>query len=169
MKTAIIGGKIRTNEYQKLAARTLIDKPDIPLSPEETMIIWTAIGLAGEAGEVVDDIKKSIFHRHGLDHTRLQKEIGDVLWYVAALCTTLGLDMETIMHQNIEKLKKRYPNGYSSEDSQKRIDIEKYFKIKSSHEYYIGVCTESGKNDVLEEEPDVTFVEISKEEFRNFE
>lgn len=114
---------MRANEYQELAARTLIDEPDVPLTPHETMIIWNAVGLAGETGEVVDDIKKSIFHRHGIDYTRLSKEIGDVLWYVAALCTTLSLDMESIMSENIEKLMKRYPDGYNSDDSKKRVDI----------------------------------------------
>jgi len=123
-KQILIGGKIAANEYQKLAARTLIDKPDTPLTPNETMIIWNAIGLAGEAGEVVDTLKKAIFHRHGLNQEQLTKELGDVLWYVAALCTTLGINMEDVMNQNIEKLKKRYPNGYSSEDSQKRIDVK---------------------------------------------
>lgn len=116
-KTILIGGKMRANEYQKLAARTLIDEPDVPLSGHETMIIWNAVGLAGEAGEVVDHIKKGIFHRHGLDLDKLEKEIGDVLWYVAALCTKLNIDMESVMQKNIDKLIARYPNGYSSEDS----------------------------------------------------
>lgn len=116
-KNIIIGGKIRANDYQKLAARTLIDKPDIPLSDDETMIIWNAIGLAGESGEVVDSIKKMIFHRHGLNIEQLEKELGDVLWYVAALCTKLDIDMESVMQKNIDKLIARYPNGYSSENS----------------------------------------------------
>jgi NTP pyrophosphatase (non-canonical NTP hydrolase) len=116
-KRCLIGGKMRANEYQKLAARTLIDKPDRQITNNEIMIIWNAIGLAGEAGEVVDTIKKAIFHQHGLNQTELTKEIGDVLWYVAALCTKLGIDMETVMQQNIDKLLARYPNGYSSQDS----------------------------------------------------
>lgn len=110
-------------EYQKLAARTLIDKPDFEISDREIMAIWDAIGLAGEAGEVADHIKKGVFHQHGIDLEKLQKEIGDVLWYAAALCTTLGMDMSEVMQANIEKLKVRYPNGYSSTDSQKRVDV----------------------------------------------
>ena len=46
-----------------------------------------------------------------------------MLWYASALCTTLGLDMGEIMQANIEKLKVRYPNGYSSADSQQRVDV----------------------------------------------
>ena len=112
------------DEYQKLAARTLIDKPDFEISDCEIMAVWDAIGLAGESGEVVDHIKKGVFHQHGIDIPKLANELGDVLWYVAALCTTLGLDMDAIMRANIEKLKLRYPNGYNSFDSQKRVDME---------------------------------------------
>jgi len=108
---------MKANDYQELASRTLIDAPDIPLSDRETMIVWNAIGLAGEAGEVVDHIKKGIFHRHGLNLEQLEKELGDVLWYVAALCTKLDINIEDVMKKNIDKLIARYPNGYSSEDS----------------------------------------------------
>lgn len=111
------------NEYQKLAARTLIDRPDFEISDRDIMTVWDAIGLAGEAGEVAEHIKKGVFHQHGIDSEKLSKEIGDVLWYAAALCTTLGLDLSEIMQANIEKLKHRYPNGYSSADSLKRVDI----------------------------------------------
>lgn len=109
-------------DYQKAAARTLIDKPDREITGGELMIVWCAVGLAGEAGEVVDNIKKAIFHQHGLNQTELAKEIGDVLWYVAGLCTTLGIDMGQVMQENIDKLLKRYPNGYNPGDSKNRID-----------------------------------------------
>lgn len=105
------------NDYQKLAARTLIDSPERPLTDGEIMIVWCAIGLAGEAGEVVDNIKKAIFHRHGLNQGQLQKELGDVAWYLAGLCTKLGFSLEDVMRQNIDKLMERYPDGYSSEAS----------------------------------------------------
>ena len=111
------------NEYQRLAARTLIDKPDAIYTHQEIMAVWDAIGLAGEAGEVADHIKKGVFHQHGIDLPKLEKELGDTLWYVAALCTTLGLDLSEIMQANIEKLKLRYPNGYSPEDSKRRVDM----------------------------------------------
>lgn len=111
------------NKYQKLAARTLIDKPDFEISDIEIMTVWNALGLAGEAGEVADLVKKGVFHRHGLDVTKLEKEIGDVCWYLAALCTTLHLSLSDIMVANIEKLMVRYPNGYTSEDSLKRVDL----------------------------------------------
>lgn len=114
---------MKAKDYQVLASRTLIDKPGFEISDRDIMAVWDAIGLAGEAGEVVDHIKKGVFHQHGIDLQIIEKELGDTLWYVAAICTTLGLDMSKIMQENIEKLKLRYPNGYSSEDSKRRVDI----------------------------------------------
>ena len=111
-------------QYQILASRTLIDKPDFDISDNEIMIVWNAIGLAGEAGEVAELAKKGVFHQHGVDKSKFKKELGDCLWYIAALCTTLDLDMSEIMKENIEKLMVRYPNGYSSVDSIKRVDVK---------------------------------------------
>lgn len=113
---------MNANEYQRLAARTLIDKPDFELTPREMRIVWNTAGLNGEAGEIAELVKKGIFHKHGLDAGLLFKELGDLMWYVAALCTILNFDLEDVMGANIEKLQKRYPNGYSSEDSKRRAD-----------------------------------------------
>lgn len=110
------------NKYQKQAARTLIDSPDFDLLNTELMIIWNAIGLAGETGEILDHIKKGIFHEHGLDRDHLKEELGDVMWYIAGLCTKLGLDLDEVLAFNIKKLERRYPNGYSSEDSKNRVE-----------------------------------------------
>lgn len=112
------------NEYQLAAARTLIDKPDSVYSGADIMLVWNALGLAGEAGEVADTIKKAVFHQHGIDRDELIKELGDVLWYVAALCTKLDVPMSEVMERNIDKLKKRYPEGYNSADSQARTDVD---------------------------------------------
>ena len=114
---------MEASEYQKQAARTLIERPGFEILDRDIMAVWNALGLAGEAGEVADHIKKGVFHQHGIDLEKLKKEIGDTLWYLAALCTTLDLDMSSIMQANIEKLKVRYPNGYSSADSQRRVDL----------------------------------------------
>ena len=111
------------NHYQELAARTLVDRPDREISDREMMIVWEALGLAGEAGEVANHVKKGVFHGHGLDLEKLKNEIGDTLWYAAALCTTLGLDLSEIMQANVKKLEVRYPNGYNSEDSKRRVDV----------------------------------------------
>ena len=100
---------INANDYQQLAARTLIAEPgfDIP----------------GEAGEVAEHIKKGVFHQHGIDRDKLLKELGDVAWYLAALCTVLHADLGDVMQANIDKLRTRYPNGYASADSVRRVDV----------------------------------------------
>ena len=76
-----------------------------------------ALGLTGEAGEVADSIKKTIFHGHGLDLDGLVKELGDVCWYLALLCHAIDVPLEEVMTRNIEKLKKRYPEGFSESAS----------------------------------------------------
>lgn len=115
---------MNASEYQRRAARTLIDRPDFDISDRDIMLVWNAVGLAGEAGEVAEHIKKGVFHQHGVDTAKLAKEIGDVLWYAAALCTKAGLDMGDVMQANIDKLRLRYPDGYSSEDSKRRVDVQ---------------------------------------------
>lgn len=103
------------NEYQKLAMRT----SNKELSPDYHLING-ALGLAGESGEVADLVKKNWMQGHVLDLDHIAKELGDILWYVAETATAIGYDLDTIMHMNIEKLKERYPDGFSSERSQHR-------------------------------------------------
>ncbi len=104
------------NEYQKAAARTS-SRPITNLS-----IAVSEMGLAGEAGEVVDLLKKEIGHGHDADPEKLSKEIGDCLWYLADLATLHGLSLDEIAQGNIAKLLKRYPTGFSSEASRNRSE-----------------------------------------------
>jgi NTP pyrophosphatase (non-canonical NTP hydrolase) len=103
------------DEYQKLAARTLS-----PLATDGTLLAVTALGLTGEAGEVADLVKKHLGHGHPLDRAKVSAEVGDCLWYVAALCTVLDLDLSAVAEANIEKLRRRYPVGFSTERSLNR-------------------------------------------------
>lgn len=178
------------NEYQELAARTLIDKPGFAITDDEWRLIWGAIRLSAYAGAVAENVKKGVFHRHGvnramllsdlmhlieascamyqqkgyaglplndtevmqiwnliglvgeagevarsfgevyfsgdaaLDSASLAKELGDVMWYVAALCTKSELELGTVLEQNIEKLKRRYPHGFTAADSKNRVDVK---------------------------------------------
>lgn len=108
------------NNYQFAASRTLLAEPDAVYTSGELMLVWNAIGLAGETGEVNDIIKKVVFHRHEFDEAtrnKLIEELGDVLWYVAALCSKLDVTMSHVMRQNIAKLQTRYKNGYTSAES----------------------------------------------------
>lgn len=107
------------DEYQRLAARTLTGEFG---KPTRDMLSCVGLGLAGEAGEVVDHIKKHLHHGHDLDRAKLVKEAGDLLWYVAALATLLGEDMSEVARQNVAKLERRYPDGFSHEASRNRSD-----------------------------------------------
>jgi len=91
------------DRYQSDAARTLGDHPRE----------YGALSLAGETGEVVELIKKAVFHGKGLDLGKLSEELGDVLWSVAAIAEQNDLSLAEIAHSNIEKLTKRYPSGFT--------------------------------------------------------
>ena len=78
------------------------------------------LGLAGEAGEVCDLLKKELAHRRKVNS--YTEELGDVLWYVSALAFACGTSLREVAKANVDKLRKRYPNGYSHEASAKRAD-----------------------------------------------
>jgi NTP pyrophosphatase (non-canonical NTP hydrolase) len=103
------------NEYQNAAMRTSGKN----LTTAEHLLNG-ALGLTGESGEVADLVKKSMFQGHKWDFDHIAKELGDILWYVAETATAIGEDLETIMQMNIDKLMKRYPDGFSTERSQNR-------------------------------------------------
>lgn len=107
-------------EYQDQAARTLAD----PSKDPWRAVAVAGMGIAGEAGEVAELLKKHLGHGHALDVGRLSKELGDVLWYVAALATLHGLSLDDIACWNIAKLRERFPNGFSSADSIARKDVK---------------------------------------------
>lgn len=76
------------------------------------MLANWGLGLAGEAGEVIELIKKSLYHGKDLDKSALSKELGDVLWYIAAICEQTGISLDDVAEQNVAKLANRYPNGF---------------------------------------------------------
>lgn len=103
------------DEYQAKAEQTA--RPD--LSHREAIANW-ALGLAGESGEVCDHIKKFLAHGHALDLDEIEKELGDVLWYVAMLAYQLDIPLDQIAAANIAKLQGRYGDKFSSEKSLNR-------------------------------------------------
>ena len=76
-----------------------------------------ALGLSGEAGEVAELIKKHVFHDQPLDEDKLVRELGDCLWYLAALSSALAVNLSRVAETNIAKLRARYPNGFDAERS----------------------------------------------------
>jgi NTP pyrophosphatase (non-canonical NTP hydrolase) len=105
------------DDYQALAARTIGNRT--PADQLSNM----ALGLAGEAGETADMLKKHLFHGKPLDVDELVKELGDVLWYVAGMATAIGASLDDVAQRNVDKLRKRYPDGFSTEASAKRADM----------------------------------------------
>jgi NTP pyrophosphatase (non-canonical NTP hydrolase) len=78
------------------------------------------LGLVGESGEVIDHIKKVLYHGHPVKKSLIREEVGDVLWYLANILSEFGIELEGVMIDNISKLKQRYPEGFSEERSRSR-------------------------------------------------
>ena len=104
------------NEYQELAMTTLNPK----LSKKD-VLINSVMGLCGESGEAIDIVKKWMAQGHELDREHLVKELGDVAWYLAEAATALEIPLEEIFQANIDKLKKRYPEGFEVKKSVERL------------------------------------------------
>ena len=103
------------NEYQKLAMTTLN-----PQLSQQDVLINAVMGLCGESGEAIDIVKKHLHQGHELDREALVKELGDIAWYLAEAATALDMELEEILAANIEKLRRRYPEGFSVQDSLRR-------------------------------------------------
>lgn len=101
---------MKANEYQKLALVTAN-------KDSQDLILNGALGLSGESGEVADIVKKHLFQGHELDQEKIVNELGDICWYIAIMAHGLGVDFESVLIGNIEKLKKRYPSGFDVERS----------------------------------------------------
>ena len=103
------------NEYQSLAMTTL--NRDLN---KDQILLNGVMGLCGESGEVIDLLKKHLSQGHPLNKEKMIEELGDVAWYLAEVAYALDVDLETILSKNIQKLKERYPEGFSAEKSLNR-------------------------------------------------
>lgn len=104
------------NKYQELAMTTL----NRELTRKE-VLINSVMGLCGESGEAIDIVKKWMAQGHELDKEHLAKELGDIAWYLAEAATALDLPLEDILQANIDKLRKRYPEGFETQKSLNRL------------------------------------------------
>ena len=100
------------NEYQALAMTTLN-----PALSKKDVLINSVMGLCGESGEAIDIVKKWLAQGHELDRAHLAKELGDIAWYLAEAATALEIPLEDILQANLDKLKKRYPDGFNVQNS----------------------------------------------------
>ena len=116
------------NNYQKLAMRTndhlstnrFIDGIAKYYEVDLHQLMNGCLGLSGEVGEFNDEIKKALYHDKPMDKNHLQKELGDVLWYIALICDAFDWNMNDIMRMNVQKLQERYPEGFDTERSNNR-------------------------------------------------
>lgn len=115
------------DQFQKQASKNFKEPFELPANTAQ-LLNW-AIGLSGETGEVSEVIKHHVFGKEPLDKMALAKELGDVLWYLAAICTTADISLSAVADLNIQKLEHRYGGkGYSKECSANRHESEKAFK-----------------------------------------
>lgn len=106
-------------EYQEKTRRTAnseLDKFD--------SVSNYSLGLISECAEITDELKKVLFHEHEVDLDKISKEMGDTMWYFFRLADELGINMQDVATQNISKLAKRYPEGFSVEASINRVDTK---------------------------------------------
>lgn len=99
-------------EYQSLAMRTC----SIPYERQWDILRHAVFGLTSEAGEVAGILQKQ-YQGHEFDREHMKKELGDCLWMIAEACYALDFSMDDVMQMNIDKLKARYPDGFSAEHS----------------------------------------------------
>lgn len=105
------GNRMTGNEYQKLASRTINQDLD-----EELQMYHALHGMVGEIGEI-HSIFQKIYQGHDPSDEHMKKELGDLLWFIAEFCTALGWELEDVMKMNIEKLKARFPEGFTVDGS----------------------------------------------------
>lgn len=107
---------MRVNDYQRAALRTVNN------DARDKLLENGVLGLCGESGECADLLKKSLFQGHELNKEHLAKELGDVAWYLAVASYALGYTLEDVLWMNIDKLKKRYPEGFNTDNSLHRAE-----------------------------------------------
>ena len=99
-------------QYKEEVKRTMNYKID-----EQDRLKMLSMGLSGEVGEVIEVLKKFLFHDQKLNKKHLKKELGDVFWYLVNICNEFDFNPQEIFQLNIKKLKKRYPEGFDQKRS----------------------------------------------------
>lgn len=107
---------MQINDYQHKAMTTLN-----PALSKRDVLINSVMGLCGESGEAIDIVKRWMAQGHELDREHLKKELGDIAWYLAEAATALDVPLEEIFQGNLDKLKKRYPQGFDTQRSLVRL------------------------------------------------
>lgn len=107
---------MKINEF-----RTYQEKIERTRNFKDTELANYTLGLVCEAGEFGDIIKKHLYHGHNLNVDEVKSELGDIMWYIGNVCNVLDIELEDVVNKNIDKLERRYPNGFSENESINRI------------------------------------------------
>ena len=124
------------DDYQHAAART-----SDPLQPTIDRLTNGALGLGGEAGEVIELVKKHRYHGKPLDREALVGELGDVLWYVAETASAAGLSLWGIAEENLSKLRARYPDGFEEGGGVRDLDWYLDEQTRETGERWPAACS----------------------------
>lgn len=92
------------------------------LDPGKCDLLHMAIGISGEAGELLDCVKKHVIYGQPLNRENALEELGDAMFYIQGACNALGVSLEDLIRGNITKLEKRYPVEYSDAAAKARAD-----------------------------------------------
>jgi NTP pyrophosphatase (non-canonical NTP hydrolase) len=103
------------NEYQQEALKTKSDQFHFTPLPQHCDLLHAAIGISTEGGELLDALKKAIFYGKPLDSINLKEEVGDLMWYIALACHALGTTIDEVCIMNLNKLRARYPERFTSD------------------------------------------------------
>ena len=95
------------------------DAPET-LFPHEMDMLHAMTGIVTEAGELMDSLKRHLFYGKRIDITNTKEELGDIMWYCFKFMDTIGTDLSEVMQMNSDKLKARYPDGFSREKANNR-------------------------------------------------
>ena len=117
-------------EYQEACKRTSKKFA----SPETEIATW-GLGIAGEAGDVASCIKKTFAHKNDAVLAGMKENIGDMMWYAAMICNFFGWKLADCLQENINKLKERYPNGFSFSDAQRGGTMVKWSGFEEDKRY----------------------------------
>jgi NTP pyrophosphatase (non-canonical NTP hydrolase) len=124
------------DDYQHAAART-----SDPSQPTIDRVTNGALGLGGEAGEVIELVKKHRYHGKPLDREALVGELGDVLWYVAETASAAGLSLWGIAEENLSKLRARYPDGFEEGGGVRDLDWYLDEQTRETGERWPAACS----------------------------
>jgi len=113
-----IGDKeISIKEYQELCKMTAMD-----FENDQVEIMTWGLGISGEAGDVASCIKKTFVHKNDVTDG-IRENVGDTMWYIANICNFFGWDLQEVLKENVEKLRVRYPEGFTFKDASRgRVD-----------------------------------------------